>query len=216
MKGRHETLSQESDDIWHLRFSRGACPEMANIEQIIENESCGTRDKTYYAFVKQVQPSVLFPSTQLLPRKAEKSAFGIAMHELLAMFRSPKQDREATLLQFLHQHSTARLWRKELVQRLGLFLDHPEAVSLCFPTQQGEYLRVELTLFDGKGHAHRPDRVVFTGKTARIIDFKTGKHISPEDETQMRIYDRCLAEMGYTSSLHLCHIGIGSVNVINL
>ena len=54
------------------------------------------------------------------------------------------------------------------------------------------------TTYDGREqNLHRPDRIVYDGKTATVIDYKTGEH-QRKHYAQVREYMTLLRQMGFS------------------
>jgi hypothetical protein len=51
-------------------------------------------------------------------------------------------------------------------------------------------------LIDEHGELHIPDRVVFQGNTARLVDFKTGQ-VEKKHLQQVARYKKLLQDLGY-------------------
>lgn len=73
-----------------------------------------------------------------------------------------------------------------------------------------ETIRNEHAVLLPGGDTYRPDRVMTSGGTAIVIDYKFGLHESPKYAAQVRLYSSLLNEMGYTNvSGYVWYVSLG-------
>jgi len=119
-------------------------------------------------------------------------AYGEMVHQLLSYIKSP-DDFEKAASKFISEGICNETEASNLVRLAGKLLVHPVAGAFF---KQGIEVKNESELLMPDGKSYRPDRVVFDGKKAIVIDFKTGKP-SPYYQTQISNYAAILEKMGY-------------------
>ena len=84
------------------------------------------------------------------------------------------------------------------------------AVRGWFPSEGAQVLN-EASVIDTDGSVYRPDRVVKTGRSVIIVDYKFGEHNS-RYERQMNRYMQLWTRMGYEDvSAYLWYVQTGEV-----
>ena len=81
-----------------------------------------------------------------------------------------------------------------LVARLEELLSLPEAASWYDGTA---HVLNEVDILFGKGLSKRPDRVMITGNSVIVIDYKFGEHTDQRYHSQVRNYLKLIRQMGY-------------------
>jgi ATP-dependent exoDNAse (exonuclease V) beta subunit len=119
-------------------------------------------------------------------------AYGEMVHQLLSYIKSP-DDFEKAVSKFISEGICNETEASNLVRLAGKLLVHPVAGAFF---KQGIEVKNESELLMPDGKSYRPDRVVFDGKKAIVIDFKTGKP-SPYYHLQISNYAAILEKMGY-------------------
>ena len=121
-------------------------------------------------------------------------AYGEMVHQLLSYIKSP-DDFEKAASKFISEGICNETEASNLVRLAGKLLVHPIAGAFF---KQGIEVKNESEVLMPDGKSYRPDRVVFDGKKAIVIDFKTGKP-SPYYQTQITNYAAILEKMGYVA-----------------
>jgi ATP-dependent exoDNAse (exonuclease V) beta subunit len=126
------------------------------------------------------------------PEWKTKINYGMLMHEILATIRSEQE--AASLIDRYHQEGIISEEEKHMLseQLNQIFLN--DQVRSWFNTNAE--IKTEATVLSGSDGERRPDRVLIEGKSAVVIDFKTGAE-KPSDNRQVKEYQVLLKEMGY-------------------
>ena len=119
--------------------------------------------------------------------------FGNAVHEVLGRVQHAGM-LDGVLTSAVEEGVLDAAEAGPLTARLQALLTSPDLAAYY-----GEQLtvRTEASIITADGKSHRPDRLVFEGTIARVLDIKTG---APNDqhEEQVRNYMRLLTELGHT------------------
>ena len=67
-----------------------------------------------------------------------------------------------------------------------------------FYLSEGDQVLNEVTIITKNGEERRPDRVVLKPDHVMIIDYKTGREHRLKYEAQLKEYQECMQEMGYS------------------
>ena len=130
---------------------------------------------------------------------------GILMHEWLAQINiwqdaQPALDRMITegRITPTQQITMQRQWQalQQLLQR--------EGKSHWFTSS--ETVRNEVDILTTTGKTQRPDRVMISGKTATVIDYKFGQERPTIYQEQLRNYILLLQRMGYTVEAYIVYV----------
>ena len=117
---------------------------------------------------------------------------GALMHEVLSRIRTRKD-----IPQSVERYQEGVIDREEaasLVARLEELLSLPEAASWYDGTAR---VLNEVDILFGKGLSKRPDRVMITGNSVIVIDYKFGEHTDQRYHSQVRNYLKLIRQMGY-------------------
>lgn len=144
--------------------------------------------------------------------RIQKINYGLLVHEILAEL---KDLGELDLL--IRRYYVQGLISSEEIQLLSGQFDqifaNPE-VAGWFSTGDGWDIKTESSILSADGSEVRPDRVMTKGKSAVIVDFKTG-HEEPKHTKQLMLYREKLLEMGYENvSASLLYIASNKVKQI--
>ena len=120
-------------------------------------------------------------------------AHGILVHWLLSQIDS-EEGIEAALQSAKHKGLCSPAILGSLRESLLALLRHPD-LKACF--QPGLDIKKEAELITAEGHLLRPDRIVFDGNDALILDYKTGKPNPEKYKRQLQEYADALSGMGY-------------------
>lgn len=123
---------------------------------------------------------------------AGKVDFGSRVHEILANIEIAT-DQEDAVKRALFSGMISREEEPFIREMLGTVVSHP-LLARYFNAEVE--VRTEPEILQAEGESFRPDRVVFDGSEAIVIDYKTGKK-SPSHHKQVVRYGRLLQEMGY-------------------
>ena len=130
----------------------------------------------------------------ITPLLEESVRFGIYAHELLADIQHA-DDVDAAIARFLKRQpvgiSEADLNKLQSFARDVVV--NPLTARFFSPDYQ---VKTECAIVDGDSEC-RPDRVVITPDETWVIDFKTGKDLGSVHNSQVQLYCRTLAAMGY-------------------
>lgn len=130
----------------------------------------------------------------ITPLLEESVRFGIYAHELLADIRHA-DDVDPAIARFLKRQPTG-ISEADL-QKLQAFARDVVSHPLTERFFRTEYqVKNECAIVDGDREC-RPDRVVLTPDETWVIDFKTGKDLGTVHDSQVQLYCRTLAAMGY-------------------
>ena len=123
----------------------------------------------------------------------KKRKYGILMHEILSNITS-KNDIHAAILTKETAGEIDKQESVELTHRLEQLLNLPEVNkwfdgSLCVMN--------ETEILYGDGQSYRPDRMMFDGEQAIVVDYKFGEQEKPHDRQQVKKYMSLIHQSGY-------------------
>ena len=118
---------------------------------------------------------------------------GALMHEVLSRIRTRK-DIPQSVERYRQEGVIDREEAASLVARLEELLSLPEAASWYDGTAR---VLNEVDILFGKGLSKRPDRVMITGNSVIVIDYKFGEHTDQRYHSQVRNYLKLIRQMGY-------------------
>ena len=129
-----------------------------------------------------------------IPEWKSRISYGLLIHDILAIASSEEEAQNQ--LEFLHisQKLSDNDYIKASRQIKQLFYN-PQVMDWFHPRWT---VRREAEIISGKDHLKRPDRVIFIGKKAVVIDFKTGQ-VRDRDKRQVVLYVNLMKEMGFDS-----------------
>lgn len=119
---------------------------------------------------------------------------GIAMHGILSRIER-EEDIEKAVRSAVDEGSVSRQESREVTAILSAM------IASVRPRHwfDGTYMLMnEVPILVPSGDTYRPDRVMISGKSAVIVDYKFGKKRDREYGRQVRGYMALLSEMGYT------------------
>ncbi len=122
-----------------------------------------------------------------------KKDHGVMVHTALARIVSV-EDIPAALSSMFQEGLINAEEQHELVNTLPALLSRQELKPYF---EKGLIVKNESEIINSNGEMFRPDRIVFKGKMAAIIDYKTGEE-KTEHKQQIQRYADLLHEMGYT------------------
>jgi len=142
-----------------------------------------------------------FPDISLIDKESldkedlqQERRFGSQFHLLLSELVS-KEDVTIKLDELIKSNQIESIFKEKMYESISKMMDNKEILNLLFP-QNNETILNECEVVVAKGTRIRPDRVIISGKKARIIDFKTGLP-KKKDHTQVANYQHALQSMGY-------------------
>jgi len=168
------------------------------------SEKRGGKPEKVQAAVNEPMISCAWQERILLSRRAPEywetenpehaQAYGQMVHQLLSYIKSP-DDLEEAASKFIAEGLCNESEAMNLVRLAGKLLVHPVAGDFF---KQGIVVKNESEVLMPDGKSYRPDRVIIDGKTAVVIDFKTGKPSSWYQD-QISNYAAILEQMGYNT-----------------
>ena len=137
--------------------------------------------------------------------------FGNILHEILSFIKT-KNDIPLALIKAQETGLIVRMQKETVEQTLHTIVDHEE-LGLFF--EEADAVYNEQSIIKKDSRTIKPDRVVIRGKTAYLLDYKTGAH-QAKYARQLEEYELALQEMGYeVAKKTLVYIG-ETLNVIHL
>ncbi|MFM8431543.1 MAG: 3'-5' exonuclease, partial [Bacteroidota bacterium] len=130
----------------------------------------------------------------LKERSAEKTRYGVLVHELLSTIGT-LEDVEPALDKIRFDGLLPEDEKEQLKSIVLEVTSHPD-IKRFFETDWE--IKRESEILTPEGEMFRPDRTLTKGKEAVLVDFKTGS-ASPEHESQLLNYCSLLKSMGYES-----------------
>lgn len=127
-------------------------------------------------------------------RSAEKTRYGVLVHELLSTIGT-LEDVEPALDKIRFDGLLPEDEKEQLKSIVLEVTSHPD-IKGFFETDWE--IKRESEILTPEGEMFRPDRTLTKGKEAVLVDFKTGS-ASPEHESQLLNYCSLLKSMGYES-----------------
>ena len=124
-----------------------------------------------------------------------KKDYGVVVHSALAKVKT-ETDIEPALKAMCAEGLITNEEKTNLLVTLTKIVNLP---SLKAYFSEGLTIKNEAEIITLAGDLFRPDRVILTGKTAVVIDYKTGEEI-PKHKQQIIQYADLLIEMGYSVS----------------
>ena len=123
----------------------------------------------------------------------EKRKYGILMHGILSDIQTRDDIRKA----ITNREAAGEIDRREspgLTERLEQLLDLPEVAKWFDGSLQ---VMNETEILYGNGKSYRPDRIMFDGDQALVVDYKFGETENPRDRQQVKKYISLIQEAGY-------------------
>lgn len=140
----------------------------------------------------------------------ELTAFGLLFHELAQKITAPVNLQEL-LSRELEGKKISNDDYERLLNNLTNFVQTGEEQGWF---DSGKETIIETELLLPNGAILRPDRLVIDGKSAIVIDYKTGSP-EPQHEDQVRAYGMMLSEMGFDSiRLFLIYPGLNKLQEV--
>jgi CRISPR/Cas system-associated exonuclease Cas4 (RecB family) len=148
----------------------------------------------------QPLPSVL-PDKRIMLRLRRNGSFfddpkrkyGILMHEILSHIKTGDDIRKA----IMDKEEAGEINKQEsadLTTRLEKLLVLPDIKEWFDGSMQ---VMNEMEILYGSGQSYRPDRMMFDGDQAIVIDYKFGEKENPRDRQQVKKYISLIQEAGY-------------------
>ncbi|MDR2222360.1 MAG: UvrD-helicase domain-containing protein [Flavobacteriaceae bacterium] len=142
----------------------------------------------------------------------EAIEYGNIVHRIMSFILS-KEDKEDALNRALEEGLIKESQKAEIEQKIAEIIEHTDLQD--FFDGMGEVFNERMII--GAGHRNSiPDRVVFKGKVAYLLDYKTGKE---EDsyKKQVEEYAQVLERMGYqVVKKVILYTGRDGLNMIHL
>lgn len=163
----------------------------------------GWRDKIQISLeANSYLPGELMPKSRVV---------GNLIHRMLAELEKPEQ-LDMHIAQYLNRGHISADQAKEIKSQIEIVFKNPTARS-WFDKHDKVFVEHAINLLGGE--TIRPDRVIINGKTATVIDYKTGAP-KPEHEAQIMGYGQALSDMGYQPVLYLCYLETAEVKPVDL
>ncbi len=118
--------------------------------------------------------------------------YGLKLHNALAKIIK-STDSSSVLEKMFVDGLISNDEKIELSSTIEAVVNHPE-LNKYF--SDDVIVKNEAEVIDDDGKVYRPDRVVFDGSSAVVIDYKTGEE-KAEHKKQVEIYTELIARMGY-------------------
>jgi len=135
---------------------------------------------------------------------------GSRIHEIMEKIYNP-EDISPTLQQLLLSGQIDRDELNLLEEKIMGVVNHPKIRDYY---HKDLYSKNECGMYDKNGRFYRTDRVILDGKSAVIIDYKTGNP-TPEHIMQINKYAGIISEMKYASiRKFLVYIDLGEVEEV--
>ena len=146
-----------------------------------------------YSFKNRPEFRIITRSAMLWDTIREEAlGRGNLLHELMGAIASG-EDAEAALSAMLRKGLVTPEETGELAAMVHGIINH-DALSPFYT--KGLQVRNEQEIITGQGTVLRPDRIVFRGKKATLIDYKSGKE-HPAYTRQLQAYSDALEDMGF-------------------
>jgi len=122
----------------------------------------------------------------------KKQYRGNLIHKVLSMIKIA-EDAGPVIEKLFFEGIIDEPEKLEISEMIKKFLSNIE-VSEYF--KKGLTIKTEPEILLPSGKTYRPDRLILDGKSATVIDFKTGKP-EPKHKEQVRYYEKIMRQMGY-------------------
>ena len=138
----------------------------------------------------------------------KKRKYGVLMHDILSNIETKADIRKAimdkeTAGEIDHRESI------ELTEQLEQLLELPEAAKWFDGSMR---VLNEMEILYGNGQSYRPDRIMFNGEQAIVVDYKSGEKENPHDRQQVKKYMSLIQEAGYPCVTgYLCYIQLNRI-----
>lgn len=141
-----------------------------------------------------VQKQHALPNLNWQDLRLPKPSLAQRQGDLLHRFLSLVQDAQHWARDFaIYAHALSLEERQYMQERLEKLFAHADFLAWFAPCER---VWTERALIDEHGELHIPDRVVFQGNTARLVDFKTGQ-VEKKHLQQVARYKKLLQDLGY-------------------
>lgn len=143
---------------------------------------------------KQLMASLVSREAMLWESEQEKAIdFGNLIHQIMLKINT-KNDVKKVLDATLYNGKINESAYEKLKKMIDTLVNHPQ-ISMLFEARAT--VLNERKLINHQQELEIPDRVVFVGGIAHIIDYKTGKH-QQSHENQVNQYASSIAQMGHS------------------
>jgi hypothetical protein len=139
-----------------------------------------------------------------------KLNYGLIMHDILCMI-TYKSDQPKVIMELVLSGRISSEESEKLEHEMQAFWNLPETEKWF-----ANHLRIltETAILMPNGEQFRPDRVIFDGNNATIIDYKFGDSESQSHISQVKNYMQLIAHMGYETSGFVCYVSLRKVQSV--
>lgn len=133
--------------------------------------------------------------------------YGIIMHDILRNI-TRKSDQSKAIHEMINEGRINENESKTIIREMEKFWALPETSDWF-----ADDVRVltEATILTPTGDLYRPDRVVFRGKQAIVVDYKFGDKENKTYLQQVKQYMELITGMGYEASGYVCYVSLEKV-----
>ncbi len=176
------------EDMYFTRYQYG------ELEKYTDNKKEEDKDKPVLLKVPDINSSykLHIPYSDIHENTPEEQ-WGTTVHAYLAQLQYP-QDKETVLRQIADSSLSAA--EKEKLTAIILSVCHPDYHHIIFGDDRS-VIKTEVEIWQNENQSLRLDRLILNGKSACIIDYKTGLP-NHEYENQINEYAEKIAQIGYT------------------
>ena len=133
--------------------------------------------------------------------------YGLIMHDILKQINY-KSDQNSAISALIREGRISVSESKTVEEEMEKFWQLPGTESWF--TTDAKVL-IETTILTPNGNQYRPDRVIFNGKNASIIDYKFGENMKESYIKQVKHYMALIDEMGYHSEGYICYVSLQKI-----
>jgi ATP-dependent exoDNAse (exonuclease V) beta subunit len=137
-----------------------------------------------------------------------KLNYGLIMHDILKEIKSKADQQKAIDAMMREGRIDNEKDRKTIEAEFDKFWKLPLVEDWFAPDMR---VLNETTILTPGGGQYRPDRVIFRGNEATVIDYKFGEAEKTSYLKQVKQYMNLIAEMGYEVNGYLCYVSIGKI-----
>ena len=179
-------------------------PNSASNEKISNYPSVSSSDRLH---IRHQSLEYLLENQQLTDNRLN---YGIIMHDILRNI-SRKTDQAIAIQSMVREGRISVAESEMIVMEMEKFWNIPETQKWF-----ADDVRVmnETSILTPKGEQFRPDRVIFIGNEAIIVDYKFGNTESKSHNEQVKKYMSLISEMGFDSSGYVCYVSLNKVEKI--
>ena len=133
--------------------------------------------------------------------------YGTIMHDILKKIIT-RSDEEKAIREMVNSGKITEQESEIIRSELTKFWNIPETANWF---DEDAKILNETSILLQSGEQYRPDRLIFKGNKALIVDYKFGDEILKSHSRQIANYENIIRLMGYETETYLCYVSLNKV-----